>query len=253
MQRITVINIKGGCGKTTVATNLAAAYAQRNLNTALLDFDQQGSSLFWLNQRSEDMPAINGIAACPNNKAMTRSFQLSLPLDTERAIIDTPAGLKGLHLIDQLKGTNVVIIPVLPSTIDTHATADFIRDLFLIAKVNPKRTRIGIISNRVKSNTLAGKLLKRFLDVMNIPVIAELRDTQNYVKAAEHGLGVHELNSRTNQADIEDWRKVIDWLENTESVIQPAGSSSTAANQNIHTINNWQDALQAHREKRKTR
>jgi chromosome partitioning protein len=217
VKRITIINVKGGCGKTTVATNLASAYAKQNINTALLDYDPQGSSMFWLKSRPSAAPKLHGIAAYPNkSNAVTRSFQLRLPQQTERAIIDTPAGLTGLGLIDQLRFTDVILIPVLPSSIDIHATADFIRDLFLIAKVRPHRTRVSIICNRVKPNTLSFRALERFLQALEIPVIAQLRETQNYVTASETGLGVHELNSRTNQQDIDAWQQIIDWLEHND-------------------------------------
>jgi len=219
LQRITIINVKGGCGKTTVATNLASAYAKLNISTALLDYDPQGSSMYWLQSRPSEAAQLHGIAAYPEKSAtVTRSFQLRLPQNTERAIIDTPAGLTGLALIDQLRSTDTILIPVLPSSIDIHATADFIRDLFLIAKIRPQHTRVCIICNRVKANTLSFRALERFLQALNIPVIAQLRETQNYVTSSEKGLGVHELNSRSNQQDIDAWQQVVDWLENREPV-----------------------------------
>ena len=220
MQRITVINIKGGCGKTTIATNLASAYAKRELNTTLIDYDPQGSSTYWLKLRSAEVSSIHGIAAYPTNTPVTRSWQLHLPIDTERVIVDTPAGLKGLDLIDQLRGSNTILIPVLPSSIDTHATADFIRDLFLIAKVRPQQTRLCIICNRVKANTLAYQSLEKFLKALDIPVIARLRETQNYVKAAEAGLGVHELKSGSTEKDLETWDQLVNWLESDSSAHQ---------------------------------
>ena len=213
MQRITIINLKGGCGKTTIATNLASAYANRELNTTLIDFDPQGSSMYWLNSRPREATRINGVPAYPTNTPVTRSWQLHLPIETERVVIDTPAGLKGLDLVDQLKNTNKILIPVLPSTIDIHATADFIRDLFLIAKVRRDRTQVGIVCNRVKANTLAYKALERFLAAMDIPIVTRLRETQNYVKAVEAGLGVHELNGKTDPRDTEAWEQVVNWLE----------------------------------------
>lgn len=213
MQRITVINVKGGCGKTTIATNLASAYAERGRNTTLIDYDPQGSSMYWLNLRPHDRSKINGIAAYPNNQPVTRSWQLHLPRDTERVVIDTPAGLKGLDLIDQLNGTHTIMIPVLPSSIDTHATVSFIHDLYMVVKVRPKNTRLCIVCNRVKLNTLAFHTLRRFLNVMDIPVIANLRETQNYTKSSEHGLGIHEMGSKTSEKDIQDWEQIINWLD----------------------------------------
>ena len=228
VQRITIINVKGGCGKTTIATNLASAYARLNMNTTLLDFDPQGSSMYWLKARPSQLPGLHGIAAYRHKgAAVTRSFLLRLPQQTQRAIIDTPAGLSGLDLIDQLRGTDTILIPVLPSSIDIHATADFIRDLFLIAKVRPQHTRLCIVCNRVKANTVAFRSLERFLKALDIPVIASLRETQNYVTSSEQGLGVHELDSRSNKQDIEAWQQLINWLENSASVaLKPDGGDS---------------------------
>ena len=232
MQRITIINVKGGCGKTTIATNLASAYARAGRHTTLIDYDPQGSSMYWLNKRPGTVEKINGIAAYPNNNPVTRSWQLRLPQQTERVVVDTPAGLKGLDLIDQLKGTHTILIPVLPSSIDTHATADFIRDLYLIAKVRPKTTRLCIICNRVKANTLSFRALERFLEAMDIPVIAQLRETQNYNKASESGLGIHELGSKASDKDIQDWKTIIDWLDADR---QPGISRPvTAKTSNLH-------------------
>jgi chromosome partitioning protein len=213
MQRITVINMKGGCGKTTIATNLASALATCGRNTTLIDYDPQGSSTYWLNHRKEDVSEINGIVAYPTNKPVTRSWQMQLPLGTEYVIADTPACLKGLDMIDQINGSNTILIPVLPSSIDMHATADFIRDLYLIAKVKPKNIRLCIVCNRVKPNTISFHALEKFLDAMDIPVIAKLRETQSYNRASESGLGIHELGSKASEKDHEDWRQIVHWLD----------------------------------------
>ncbi len=213
MKRFTVINMKGGCGKTTIATNLASAYANRGRNTTLIDYDPQGSSMYWMNARPDDASKINGIAAYPSNKPVTRSWQLQLPMDADRVIVDTPAGLSGLNLVDQVRGTHTIIIPVLSSYLDTHVTADFIRDLYLTAKVRPEHTRLCIVCNRVKTNTIAFKALKRFLDSLDIPIIGQLRETQNYIKASDQGLAIHELKPKTSDRDIEDWNKIVRWLD----------------------------------------
>ncbi len=212
MQRITVINVKGGCGKTTIATNLASALAGLGHNTTLMDYDPQGSSTYWLKQRKTDVSAINGIEAYSTNQAVTQSWRLQLPAGTEYVVVDAPAGLQGLDMVDRVTGAHIVIIPVLPSSIDTHATADFIRDLYLVAKVKTKNIRLCIVCNRVKANTLSLRSLEKFLHAMDVPVIARLRETQNYNKASERGLGIHELGSNANEKDIEDWRQIVNWL-----------------------------------------
>ena len=102
MQKILVLNSKGGCGKTTIATNLASYFAAQDLATALLDFDPQGSSIRWLNLRPQSKPEIYGVhvASRKNNTGVTRSFQMRVPPNTERMIIDAPAGVAGNELRD---------------------------------------------------------------------------------------------------------------------------------------------------------
>lgn len=214
MKRIVVINTKGGCGKTTVSTNLASYYASRGVNSALYDYDPQASSMRWLKMRSEDFPDIHGVTAHKNAaKAVTMSWQLRLPAEIERVIVDTPPGLKGPDLVDQLRGANVILIPVLPSPLDIFATADFIRDLLLQAKVRLNHTPVGIIANRVKKNTLAFQSLEKFLNSLNIPVVARLRDTQNYLRATDGGMGIHELKGQNTYVDAQHWKTIMQWVD----------------------------------------
>ena len=86
-----------------------------------------------------------------------------------------------------------VIVPVLPSDIDIHAASRCIADLLLVAKIKRAENRIGVIANRVRKNTLMFQSLMRFLEKLDIPVIATIRDSQNYVRAAEQGVGIHEM------------------------------------------------------------
>lgn len=217
MLRIVVINSKGGCGKTTISTNLASFYASKGLNTALFDYDAQASSMRWMKLRSDKCPSIYGIEAHQGAaKGVTMSWHMRIPPQIERLIVDTPAGLKGTDLIDQLRGADIIIIPVLPSSIDIHATADFIRDLMLKAKVKLNTTRLAIVANRSRKNTKAFHALERFLNSLNIPVIASLRDSQNYVVAAEQGLGVHEIKNRSVYLDLMHWRGIYNWMEGIE-------------------------------------
>ena len=214
MKRIVVINTKGGCGKTTVSTNLASYYAAQGMNTALFDYDPQGSSMRWLKLRDEDSANIYGVVAHKNaEKAVTMSWQLRLPAETDRLIIDTPPGLKGSDLIEQIKGADNILIPVLPSPLDMFATADFIRDLLLESRVRVNRASIGIVANRVRKNTLAFQSLERFLDSLNIPVVARLRDTQNYLRATDNGLGVHELKGQNTYVDRSHWKNIKQWID----------------------------------------
>ncbi len=214
MQRIIIMNAKGGCGKTTIATNLASCYAIRGYGTALFDYDPQASSMRWLQERPNAARPIHGVAAYePPPVGCTRTFQLRVPADTERVVIDTPAGLMGQELVEQVRGVDTIIVPVLPSPIDIYSTADFVRRVLNMQRSRMPATRVAIVANRVKSKTRAYQSLERFFESLQLPVIARLRDTNNYVQAVEYGLGVEELDLPEARADHLPWEHMLAWLE----------------------------------------
>ncbi len=215
MQKILVLNSKGGCGKTTIATNLASYFVTQNLETALLDFDPQGSSIRWLNLRPQSKPAIYGVhvASRKNNTGVTRSFQMRVPPETERMILDAPAGVTGNELRDLIGYVDTIIVPVLPSSIDIHAVTRFIEELLLFGKVRQKGLNVAVVANRARKNTLTYKALERFLKTLKLPFITTLRDTQNYVHAAERGIGIHEMWDKRTDSDKAQWRPLTRWLE----------------------------------------
>jgi chromosome partitioning protein len=221
MQRILVLNPKGGSGKTTVATNLASYFASQGDHPLLFDNDSQGSSTRWLKKRKPEQPFIHGVAAFERNTRMTRAFQMRVPADAAHVVIDTPAAVPGQEMPELTKSCDAIIVPVLPSDIDIHACSRCIADLLLIAKVRRDENRIGVIANRVKRNTIIYQSLMRFLETLRIPVIATLRDSQNYVRAAEQGVGIHEMKRHLVAQDLEDWESLLGWLRAKEGVAQP--------------------------------
>jgi chromosome partitioning protein len=207
------MNTKGGCGKTTIATNLASYCASRGNVTALIDYDKQASSSRWAKMRPSSLPPIHCVAAFePPPAGMTRTWQMRVPQDTAYIIHDTPAGYAMVDIEDRVAETDVILIPVLPSPIDIHSTADFIRDLLLIGKARTHKTRLAIVTNRTRIRTKAVEKLERFLGKLDIPVVGRIRDTQNYISAAEQGIGIHELNRVEVQKDRDTWRRIEDWL-----------------------------------------
>jgi len=214
VRKIVLLNPKGGTGKTTIATNLAAYYASQGVPTALTDTDPQGSCSRWLVKRPEANPEIHGIATYKEQTGITRSFAMRLPEDVERVIVDTPAALPIHKLIEETRGADKILVPVLPSEIDIHAATRCIADLLLQAKVHPDDNRLAVVANRVKPNTLVFKSLMRFLGSLGIPVAAVLRDSQAYIRSAELGIGVHEMQPSRVRRDLEQWETLIDWVEN---------------------------------------
>jgi chromosome partitioning protein len=230
MNRIVVLNPKGGSGKTTIATNLASYFASHQQKPVLMDFDPQGSSLRWVRKRQPEQPAINVIAAFEKDPRVTRSFQLRIPPGSTHVIVDTPAAVEPRLLPELTRDAGKIIVPVLPSDIDIHACSRCIRDLLLVAKIRREDNRIGVVANRIRRNTLTYQSLIRFLQTLGIPIVATLRDSQNYLRAAEQGVGIHEMKSYIVSQDVGEWRPLIEWLQPSEASPPAAqvGSASPA-------------------------
>jgi len=210
--RILVINGKGGSGKTTVSTNLAAYFAQKNETTALLDADPQGSSDYWTKLRAPELPLIYGFKIDTTSRT-TMSFQLRAPQSTKWLITDAPPGLTGMALDDLVRNHDLILIPVMSSEIDIRASARFIGELLLTQNMRRKRRPIGVIANRVKQQTTSWASLQRFLESLRIPHPASLRDTQNYVRAYAEGKGIANYTQQTHARDNEDWKQIAKWIE----------------------------------------
>jgi chromosome partitioning protein len=224
MQRIVVLNPKGGSGKTTIAINLASHFALRGERPVLMDFDPQGSSAHWVDKRQKTQARIHLIKAFERDPRVTRTFQLRIPEGTGRVIVDTPAAVEAQEMPELTRSADKILVPVLPSDIDIHACSRCVQNLLLVAKVRRNDNRLGIIANRVRVNTLIYGALSRFLGTLGIPIVATLRDSQNYIRAAELGLGLEEMKPYSVAGDLAAWQPLLDWLE-----VPSARSSAPAA------------------------
>ncbi len=213
LQRIVVLNPKGGSGKTTLAFNLAGYLATTGSKVAIVDMDRQGSSTHWLNNRSSDLPEIVGISVNESDHVGRKNQCIVVPEDIEYAVVDAPAGLPGNRLIDYTCGAHAILVPVLPSDLDIHAASRLISDLLLVAQVSRRNGRLGVVANRVNERTIAYRQLTRFLNRLSIAAIGILRDSQNYTRAAGSGLCIHEMPPSQVRKDIAQWSAVTQWLE----------------------------------------
>jgi len=229
LNKIVILNPKGGCGKSTLATNLAACYASRGTTVAIMDYDPQGSSTAWLERRPDEMPAIHGIAAYKKTMQATRSWQLRVPTETDTLLIDSPASVDHDDLRELTRDSTSIIVPVLPSSMDIHAASRCIADLLLVAKVDRRDRKLAVVANRTRKNTKSLAKLMRFLDSLGIPIIAVLRDTQNFVRSAELGKGVCEMPRSRVKPDVEQLEKIIGWLD-TWPERRRDSTSATAVN-----------------------
>lgn len=214
MRSIMVLNSKGGSGKSTVATSLASYYAKIGNKVVLVDLDPQGSSMDWLDARPSGRSTITGIDG--------GNYQFRVPRAADYVIYDTPAAVHGRELNDYLRRAQSVIIPVLPSPMDMRAATPFVQQVLNNGRVARKETRIALIANRCREHYNIYHELEEYLrKVRKAPFISVLRETQNYVRAAERGLGIFELAPYLVRRDLDQWDPIIRWLNSKRS--QPTG------------------------------
>jgi chromosome partitioning protein len=193
MRKIMVLNAKGGSGKTTIATNIASHFAKTKKNVVIADFDPQHSSLDWLRKRASHLPPITGLDAV--------NHPLRVPKETDVVIFDVQAGVYGKDLTQMVRRAETIVLPVLPSPIDIR-----------------EQVRIGLIANRVKEKSWGYDKLEAFLKSLDIPIIASLRETQNYLRAQERGLGVFDMGHSLAGHDVNQWKPIIKWLNSKKSI-----------------------------------
>jgi chromosome partitioning protein len=212
MNTTLVINRKGGAGKTTVATNLASYFASIRVGTTILDYDPQGSSLNWLKLRPSHLGKIEGANAAPERFGTMRGVAMYVPPTTGQLIIDAPSGASGVPLQQMLRRANSILIPVTPSAIDVHATAGFIKDLLLTGIVRACNIRIAVVANRVRRSMPVYAPLERFLNALNLNLVGRLLDSDAFVKAAETGVGIFEMDAGFSAAECKQFAPIADWV-----------------------------------------
>ena len=210
MRHVMVLNAKGGCGKSTLATNIAVFFAKEGQQVCMADYDPQRSSMDWLAQRPADLPAIAGVPAFEEGlRNVSRS--------TDVLVIDAPARVYGTELNELVRRAETIIVPVLPSSIDMKACSHFMTELLEIGKVSRRQARLGLVANRVREYTLIYEELDQYLAKLKVPYLGCLREAQNYVRAYARGMGVLELPEYLAAPDWKQWESIGEWLRSKRS------------------------------------
>lgn len=206
MKTFVVANPKGGSGKSTVATSLAACLARRGHAVMLGDIDRQHSARQWLQLRPPDTAPIRSWDIQPDDIARP-------PHGTTHAVLDTPAGLHGKLLERVLKHRCRFLVPVQPSLFDILATQQFLQGLLAEKSLRKGQSEVAVIGMRVDARTRAASELERFFATLDVPVLTYLRDTQLYVRAAAAGVTIFDLAPSRVAVDLEQWQPIIDWAD----------------------------------------
>ena len=216
MRTIIILNPKGGCGKSTIATNIASYFAIKGKKVTLADCDPQGSSKDWLSVRPDRYSAINGIVVDDD--------RLKIPRNSEVLIIDTPAAVADKRLSKYLRKAQSLIMPIIASPIDIRAAEKFLEELFSFKGTINNKIKIATVANRVREDTLIAAKLEYYLDNVKLPsgkklpFMTMLRASQNYIHAAERGLSIFELPPSKTYYDREQWAPLLRWLNSKRSL-----------------------------------
>lgn len=205
MRSILVVNPKGGCGKTTIATNLATYYSVWGMSTALVDLDPQQSSMDWLRIRPDTENPIQGFNGLKG--------KIYPDAETERIIYDCPARTDNAKIARLIKLVDVVIIPVMPSAIDMRVAAKFVADIVGKVKETDSKAIMAVVANRTHKNYQSYHALKKFLKAVDVPFAGALRNSQNYIKAADTGVGIFEMSLGDVKLDMKEWEPLLHWIE----------------------------------------
>ena len=207
MRAILVANPKGGCGKTTLATNLAGYLASQNHRVVMWDLDQQKSSLNWLALRSSELPTITRLGLERGEASQ------SIMEKNDWLVLDSPAGIHGKNLSHALKLAHKILVPIQPSVFDMVTTRDFIDRLMEEKTIQRHKAFIGIVGMRVDPRTRAASALEQFLSQYNLPILAYLRDTMVYVNSAFNGKSIFDLPFHQAERDLMQWQPLTKWLK----------------------------------------
>ncbi len=207
MRTILVASSKGGAGKSTVSTNLAAHFAVDGKRTVLVDADKQHSASRWCEKRAALNTAVLPIDGTAKN------WQKQIPDNAQVVIIDAPAGALGDDLDAYFEMADAVLVPVQPSMIDIEATVNFLNSVAKNARVKKKKLPVGLVGNRLKPWTNASQQAVEQLKSWPYSVVGELRDTQAYVLMVALGKSVFDYNSEQLRSHQEDWAPILKWLK----------------------------------------
>lgn len=193
---ISVLNQKGGVGKTTLSVNIAAQLAAEGKRVMLLDADPQGSSLDWAAAREvESCFTVVGLPKATLHKEISKFVQ-----DYDHIIIDGPPRVTDLAR-SAIMAADIVLIPVQPSPYDVWAAQEVV-SLVDEARIYKENIKSVFVVNRKIANTAIGRDVGEALATYNTKVL-ESTVTQRviFAEAAAVGKAVFEVDANGSAAN----------------------------------------------------
>lgn len=209
MKTILVASSKGGAGKTTVASNLAAKFALDGRKTVLVDADPQGSSTRWAQRRVDLSSAVLAV----DGSSRKAHWRKHVPEDADVVVIDAPAGALAADLEPFLEHADAVVVPVMPSGLDIEATVGFLNTLAEVPRVHKRKLPVGLVLNRSKPWTQTSRQALDMLQAWPYPVVTQLRDSQAYVVLAGLGRSLFDYHSAAVRDHQGDWEPLLHWID----------------------------------------
>ncbi|MDP2310055.1 MAG: ParA family protein [Pseudomonadota bacterium] len=216
---VAVVNLKGGCGKTTISTHLAARYSVQGHRSLLGDLDRQQSAIHWVERRPKALAMI---------ESLTLDIEaMALPFGEGRMVIDVPAGMKRKALEVVVRAADALVVPLLPSAFDQGGTARFLEVVSEFKPVRKGRRPVAIVGNRVRAKSLATRQLDTFLEGLEFPAVARLSDAQHYVGAAASGVTLFDLPASKGKALRAEWDPLLAFLDELSDAQDQAEAGAT--------------------------
>lgn len=203
MRKILVVNSKGGCGKTTIATNLAVALAARGEDVALADADRQKSALSWTKRRPKNLARVESLNWSKENAIGGKDK------DLDAIVIDGPGGLRSELAKTLIAEASDIVVPVLASAFDWNATLKFLDGISDIKRVRKGKADIYVVANRINKRSSQVGDLEHTLAKKGYPVLCRISDRVLYARHAAAGTGVFDQHDTKDHEVKGQWHPLL--------------------------------------------